>query len=153
MVNTVRQTKRRLGEILMDEGLLSETQVQEALKRQRETGELLGESLVKLGHVTETDIARTIATQFGYPFLNAAKYFIPAGVLPLVPVDMALDHQMIPLDKMWKILILATAGVVPPEVLEGIEKQNGVKIFLYVSTSSQILEAINKNYKAPPKKR
>ena len=152
MVNTVRQTKRRLGEILMDEGLLSEAQIEEALKRQKGTGELLGEALVKLGYVTETDIVRTIATQFGYPYLNATKYFIPAGILSLVPVELALEQQMIPLDKMGGVLLIATAGVVPPEVLEGIEKRTGLKIFLYASTSTQILEAIKKNYKTPVKK-
>ena len=152
MVNTIRQTKRRLGEILMDEGLLNETQVDEALKRQKATGELLGEALVKLGYVTEMDIARTLATQFSYPFLDAMKYFVPPEVLRLVPVDKALEHQMLPLDKMGKTLLLATAGVVPPEVLEALEKQTGLRIFLYVSTSTQILEAIKKNYKPPAKK-
>jgi hypothetical protein len=152
MVNTIRQTKRRLGEILMDEGLLNEGQVEEALKRQKATGELLGEALVKLGYVTETDIARTLATQFGYPFLDAMKYFIAPETLRLLPVDRALENQMIPLDRMGKTLMLATAGVVPPEVLESLEKQTGLKVFLYVSTSTQILEAIKKNYKPPAKK-
>lgn len=150
MVNIARQTKRRLGEILTDEGLLTEEQVQEALKRQKATGELLGEALVKLGYVTETDIARTIATQFGYPYLNAAKYQIPKEALALVPVETALEHQMVPLDKIGKLLVLAVAGVVPEEVFAEIEQRTHLKISVYVSTASQVHEAIKKHYQKAP---
>lgn len=152
MVNTTRQTKRRLGEILMDEGLLSEEQVQEALKRQKATGELLGEALVKLGYLTETDIARTIATQFGYPYLNASRYFIPKEAIALVPVETAVEHQLIPLDKLGKALLVAVSGVVPEEVFAEIERRTSLGISLYVSTSSQILDAIKKNYQQVVKK-
>lgn len=152
MVNTARQTKKRLGEILSDEGLLNEEQVQEALKRQKVTGELLGEALVKLGYVTETDIARTIATQFGYPYLDASKYEVPREALGLVPVEQALENQMIPIDKMGKILLIAVSGVVSEDVFAEIERRTSLTISVYVSTASQILDAIKKNYQKAPVK-
>ena len=148
MVTVARQTKRRLGEILTDEGLLTEDQIQDALKRQKATGELLGESLVKLGYVTENDIARTVSTQFGYPYLNAARYFIPRDIIALVPVETAVEHQIVPLDSIGKCLLVAVAGVVPEDVLVKLEQRTGLSCCIYVSTGSQILDAIKRNYQA-----
>jgi type IV pilus assembly protein PilB len=145
MANFTRQTTRRLGEILLEEKLVTVTQLQEALKRQYTTGELLGEALVNLKIVTETDIARVIARQFGYPYFNAAKYDIPGEALALIPVDVAIEHQIIPLDRIGDVLLLAVAGVVPAEVLDGLARRTRLHLFVCISTASQILEALKKN--------
>lgn len=144
MVNA-RHARRRLGEILVDKGLLSVDQVEKGLKRQMATGELLGEALVKLGVISENDIARTLAIQLGLPYLNAARYAIPREVVPLVPVDTCLEHRLIALDRMPSVLLVAMSGDVPADVLSEITERTGLAPRLCVSTSSQILEAIKKN--------
>jgi len=58
----------------VDEGLVKEEQVQEALRRQRATGESFGEILVAMGFVSEVDIARTLVKQSGLPYIDASKY-------------------------------------------------------------------------------
>jgi hypothetical protein len=145
MAHMTRQTTQRLGELLLEEKLVTITQLQQALKRQYTTGELLGEALVKLKVVTEADIVRVLCRQFGCPYLNAAKYNISPAALNLIPVDVAIECQIVPLDKIGNVLLLACAGLVGAEVLEAIARRTKLQIFLCISTSSQILEAVKKN--------
>jgi hypothetical protein len=99
MPGFIRQTTRRLGELLLEEKLVTVPQLQRALQRQYATGELLGEALVTLGVVTEADIARVIARQVGCPYFDASSYDISPEALSLVPVDVAIEYQLVPLDR------------------------------------------------------
>ena len=134
MVQISRLSKKRLGEILLEEGLVREDQVQEALKRQKATGELLGEAFVSLGYVTEMDIARALVRQFGLPYLDASAYRIPKEAVQAVPREFLWQNSMIVLDKIGKALVVAVAGIVNPEVLEKLEKSTGSQVFVYIST-------------------
>ena len=64
-----RMTKRRLGELLQAEGLVTEEQVKIALVEQRKESLFLSEALIRLGYVTDQSIASIIAQQFNLPFL------------------------------------------------------------------------------------
>ncbi len=145
MAHSARQNTRRLGEILLEEKLVSVAQLQQALKRQYTHGETLGEALVALKLLTETDIARVIARQLGCPYLDASRYDIPSDALRLIPVDVAVECQILPLDRIGRTLLLACAGVVPREILDAIENRTRFRVFLCVSTAGQILEAIKRN--------
>lgn len=149
MVNIAKLTKKRLGELLVNEGLLTEDQVKEALNEQKKTGELLGEVLVKLGYVTEMDIARTIATQFGLPYIDASRYFVSKDVLNVCTAEELMRYQMVPLDKIGSILIIAVSGLLNEEVFEELEKRTSCNIHLFVSTSSQVLQAIKTYFQQP----
>src|SRR5262245_13290272 len=107
MAQIAKLVRKKLGEILVEEGILGEDQIQEALKRQRETGELFGEALAQLGYLTEYDIARTIVKQFGLPFLDASKYRIPKEAFQAVPSEMQIQNHFVVLDKIGKTLLLA----------------------------------------------
>lgn len=143
MVNIAKLTKKRLGEILVSEGLVSEEQVQEALKKQTESGELLGEILVRLGYVTEGDIARTIATQFSLPYIDAARYHIAKEVVDLVPIETLMENQFVVLDRIGKTLIIAVSGLLNEKVFEELERRTGCQVQLYVSTATQVAKAVN----------
>ena len=145
MAQISKLVRKKLGEVLVEEGLLRDEQVQEALKRQRATGEFFGESLVALTYCSEMDIARTIVRQFGLPYIDAAKYRIPREVLDAVPADLMWQNQFIVLDKIGKAMLVAVSGILPGEVFERIERISGSQIFLYVSTVSQVGEALKKH--------
>ena len=144
MVNVPRLVRKKLGEILVEEGLLKETQIQEALRRQQESGGLLGEVLVKLEYVSEIDIARAIAKQFGLPYIDAAKYNISKDAFAIVPVEMMTENQFVILDKIGRTLIVAVSGVLNGEVFESLERTSGSRLFIYVSTVGSVHEALKK---------
>lgn len=142
MVNIAKLTKKRLGEILVSEGLVNDEQIQEALKKQSESGELLGEILVRLGYVTEGDIARTIATQFSLPYIDASRYNIGKEIVDLLPIESLMENQFVALDRIGKTLIIAVSGLLNEKVFEELERKTGCQIQLYVSTAAQVAKAV-----------
>jgi len=65
-----QKPRLQLGELLVEKGLITEVQLDEALSERREHGGLLGETLVRLGFIFEDELARTLAEQAGVPFVN-----------------------------------------------------------------------------------
>jgi len=145
MAQISKLVRKKLAEILVEEGLLRDDQVSETLKRQRATGEFFGDALVQLTYCTEVDIARSIVRQLGLPYIDASKYRIPREAVESVPGELMWQNQFVVLDKIGRALVLAISSVLPGEVFEKLEKVSGSQLFLYVSTGAQIREALKKN--------
>jgi len=145
MVQIAKLIRKKMGEVLVDEGLLKDDQVQETLRRQRATGESFGEILVSMGFVTESDIARTLVKQSGLPYIDASRYRVNKDGIQAVPADLLWQNQIIVLDKIGKTMLVAISTVISPEILEKLERVSGSQIFVYVSTWSQIQTALEKN--------
>jgi hypothetical protein len=145
MAQISKLVRKKLAEILVEEGVLREDQVAEALKRQRATGEFFGESLVQLTYCTEQEIARTVVRQLGLPYIDASKYRIPREAVESLPGELMWQNHFIVLDKIGRALVLAITSVLPSEVFEKLEKVSGSQLFLYVSTFGQIREALKKH--------
>src|SRR6185295_11307361 len=145
MVQIAKLIRKKMGEVLVDEGLVKEEQVAEALRRQRATGEGFGEILVAMGFVSEVDIARTLVKQSGLPYIDASKYRINKDGIQAVPAELMWQNQFIVLDKIGKTLLVAISNVLSTEVFEKMEKVSGSQIFVYVSTTQQVMQALDKN--------
>jgi hypothetical protein len=137
--------RKRLPEMLVEEGVLKDEQVAEIHRHMRATGEGFIDLLVKLGLATDMDVARVVTKQSGLPFIDAARYRIDRDVLKGVPVDFMRQNQVVILDKIGKTLLVAVAGVSSPEVYEKIEKATGSALFIYVTTARQVAEALDKH--------
>ena len=87
MARGARATRKRLGEILLEESVIGENELWAALQQQRQTGKLLGETLVEMGYATEDDVAGTIVMQFGTPYLSVEKYEISQEMLSIFPAS------------------------------------------------------------------
>ena len=147
MVRITRMTKKRLGELLSDEGLVNEEQIQEALRAQRKTGELLGEVLVRLEYVSEVDIAQTIVTQFGLPYIAVKQYYVTDDVMAVFPEQLMRKYQFVPLDKIGNIITIAVGGLINFDVLTELETTSKGRIQVFVSTWSEIKSAIDAQFK------
>lgn len=153
MVNIAKITKKRLGELLVSEDLITNEQVEDALKEQKKSNLLLGEALIKLGYVTEFDIAGAISAQFGLPYIDATHYSITKDVFELIPLDIMKQNQLVALDKIGNIINLAVSGPLSEKVFEEIEKKTGCEAYLFVSTASQIRKVIDEHAGAGDKKK
>lgn len=150
MPNITKITKRKLGEILINEGLITNEQVQEGLSEQQKTGGLLGENLIKLGYVTELDIAAAMSTQFNLPYIDATRYNISKEAFGLMPVDFM--KQFVILDKIGNIITIAISSPLGEKIFEEIEKKTSCQIFAFVSTSSQIKQVMQSMQSGDKKK-
>ena len=145
MVQIAKLIRKKMGEVLVDEGLVKEEQVQEALRRQRATGEGFGEVLVSMGFVSEVDIARTLVKQSGLPYIDASKYRINKDGIQAIPAELMWQNQFVVLDKIGKTLLVAISNVLSTEIFDKMEKVSGSQIFVYVSTTAQVQQALEKN--------
>lgn len=143
---TTRIVKKKLGEILVEAGLIKDEHIKAALEKQHKNGKMLGETLVELGFVTEEDIAQAISKQFGLPFIQIENYKIARLNLDGIDERVFFDKQMIPFDKIGKCLLVATAGPIEPEVIHDIEIKLHVSVFVYVSTPTRVKMKLNELY-------
>ena len=101
-----RVINKKLGQILLENGIISRDDLEEAIKKQKIDGKLLGEDLVDLGYATEEEITAAVSAQYGIPYLSLEQYEIESSIINLVPEHMAKKHRYIPLDRMGDILTL-----------------------------------------------
>jgi type II secretory ATPase GspE/PulE/Tfp pilus assembly ATPase PilB-like protein len=87
----------KLGEVLINKGLLTEERLRLALANQKITGTMIGEALIKLGFVSSNEIARTLAEQAGIPFVDLAEYAVAEEAIRLIPKEVAEKTGFIPL--------------------------------------------------------
>ncbi len=100
----------RLGDLFVREGLITEQQLQEALKEAKETKTRIGYALVKLEFVKEDELTRALAKQFRVPAVDLDKVKVEEKILKLVPEDVAMKHRVLPLRKVGRTLTVAMAN-------------------------------------------
>jgi len=144
VVNVTKLVKRRLTDILLEEGLLKDDVLQEALNRQRASGEPLPTVLQKMGVLAEIDLARSIAKQYSLPYIDASKYKVGREVMDAIPLESLRQHHFVPLDKIGRCMLLAISNVPAIDVMETLERHTGSQFFIYVSTVSQVETVITR---------
>src|SRR2546425_3674779 len=100
---------RRLGDLLVADGLLTPAQLQKALGEQKGSTEKLGSVLIKLGFINEEQLIGFLSRQYGVPSITLAQLEIDPGVLRLVPAPIAKKYEVIPVRKMGSSLAVAMA--------------------------------------------
>ena len=138
--------KRKIGEILMANGLITRKILDEALTYQSRSGGNITQYLIAHGYLKEEDLAKCISIQFGYPYLPLRSYEIPVGMTKLIPVSLVKKHWLIPVDKIQNIITLVMADPFDEEALAEVEKATGCKVQPFVGILSDILKAIEKYY-------
>ncbi len=146
MADLEKITKKRLGELLVAEGMISQEQLSEALQMQEQTGELLGEALVRAGFTTETEIAKTLCVQFAKPFMKPSKYDVSKEIVGLIPAKMMAEHMFMPVDRFGNLLVIAMAGLLDAAAFAQIQSSTGCEIEVYITTASDLRVALRKAF-------
>ena len=144
MPNVRRMTKKKLGEILLKEGIITAEHLKRALAEQKTSDKLLGEILLALDACSEKDISETISVQFSIPYISTSQYHISLDIAKLIPVDMMKKYLFVPLDRFNDLLTVAIAGFLNEEVFAEIEKKTRCQAQVFVATISDIKERIDK---------
>lgn len=152
MKNFKRISSKSLGELLVERGVIDREQVIMALACQKEKGGLFGEVLVALKFATEEDIAQALTCQYGFPYLPLASYEIEPEVISSVPENVCRQFCLLPIDKIGKSLTIAMADPLNTKAVEDVELLTGCAVQMFVSTTGDVKEAIEKYYKknTPP---
>ena len=131
---------------MVERGLITVEQLEEALNKQRQKGGLIGEILVDMGLVKEEDIAQTLTAQYGFPYLPLSNYDIDPEVLKVIPARVARQYFLLPIDKIGNCLTVAMSNPLNLQAIEDVEMLSGCMVQTFVATSSDIRAAIEKYY-------
>jgi len=144
MSSSSRTHRRRIGEILVNEGLVTSEQLEEALRVQKKTGDLLGSVLMDMGLVAESDIAKTMCLQYQLPFITFQNYEFDEKLLGLFPKDFLHKHRLLPFDRVGDMLLVLVTEIPQDQVLEEIPKLTHLNTALYVGYLSEVTNQLNR---------
>jgi type IV pilus assembly protein PilB len=136
----------RLGELLTKASLITQDQLKDALKVQKETGGKLGETLIKLGFVSEEDITECLSQQFGVPSINLAHFEIDGSVIKLIPADVARKYNILPVNKTGATITIAMADPTNVFAMDDIKFMTGYNVEPVVASELGIRAAIDNYY-------
>ncbi|MDA8441203.1 MAG: ATPase, T2SS/T4P/T4SS family [Peptococcaceae bacterium] len=134
--------RRRLGEILIEHGLLTPEQLQVALDTQVNTPDKLGAVLVDLGYLSETNLMAVLEFQLGIPYVNLAKSPVDGEIAQIINENLALRHKVIPIGKRGEKLVLAMADPLNVFAIDDTRIATGLDIIPVLSGESEITMAI-----------
>lgn len=137
---------KKLGELLIETGLIDDFQLQSALSQQRNWGGKLGSILVEMEFVREEDVARAIAKQYRTPWANLFDPEIPDTVLKVIKKDMAKKYNVVPVRKESGGLIVAMSNPLDIDVIDALRFATGFQIKPALALESELKDAIRKYY-------
>ena len=152
MAELIRQpqvSRLRLGDILVSAKLVTRDQLQEALSGQTSGGGRLGEHLVKLGHLAETDLKRYLAKQLGLAFDPGPELDLDPATARLVTEDVANKYQALPLRQDGNALRVAVVDPLNYQALDHVALQTGRQINPVVVTGATLQRAIIRVFGIP----
>jgi type IV pilus assembly protein PilB len=138
----------RIGEQLIHEGLVSREQLSKALEDARANGTRVGFSLVKLGFLGEQDLVRALARQHRIPAVDLERVKLDPKILKLVPTEIAVKHQVLPLRRVGRTLTVAMANPTDLGVLDDLKFVTRLDIEPVIAGDFSLRKIIEKEYEA-----
>jgi type IV pilus assembly protein PilB len=138
--------KTRLGELLVQQGILKEEELQYFLEKQKTSKKRLGELLVEAKAVTKTDLVQILSSQLGIPYLDLETTVIEPEALALFPEAFARKYTCIPVSLHENTLTVAMADPLNLTALEDLRFSTNKEIQPALAVDTSILAAIDKHY-------
>jgi type IV pilus assembly protein PilB len=139
--------QRRLGQILVDLGYLTEDQLWDVLEEQKQSpGEIIGQVAIRMGLVTEVQVTEALAEQWGMPVVSLAETTIPPNVLEIVPQTMADIYKIMPVSLKNNVLTVAMADPQNVAALDDLRNFLGYDVRGAVSNLHDVEQAIARYY-------
>ena len=139
----------RLGDILLEQEVIDQEALNAALKQSKEEGQRLGEYLVDKGIVTEIKLAKALQYQLGYRFIDLGTVEIPDDITGLVRGDVLRKYKMMPYERDAKNPnVLRVAMVDPMDIMaiDDVEIITNLQVEPVVATQSAVAAALDKYY-------
>lgn len=140
--------RRRIGELLVDAGLIQKEQLQEGLNTQAAKGGKIVETLIALGYLDAEAFVGFLARQPGVASIDLSKYEIPRELIELIPREMAVEHEIFPIDKLGRLLTVGMVCPLDSATVQRIEERTGLRVKPLLCAPSDIRSAIERYY--PP---
>ena len=142
--------KRPLGKIMLQRKLVSQEQLDQALRTQKRANEPapIASQLVDQGSVKEVEALRALSEQYGVPGIDLAQIAVVLETLEVLPREVAVSHRILPLLVRGERLFLAMADPQEKRVVDEIEFVTGKKVYPYVAVQTTLIKVIAEAYDA-----
>jgi type IV pilus assembly protein PilB len=133
-------TRMRLGDMLVGRGIITSSQLEQALEHQRlkEHRKLLGEVLVELNFASETQVLEVLAQGYGIPFVQRTAKIADPKVVEILPRDFVEEHKVLPLFLVRGTLTIAVSEPANLYLVEEIQRLTGYEVHIVAATVSEI---------------
>lgn len=138
--------KKRLGELLQESNLITHSQLEEALKVQKDSGERLGKVLIELGYVTEQDIINVLEFQLGIKQVTVIADDLDPETVKLIPEALARRHMVVATKLTGRTLTVAMVDPLNVVAIDDLRLATGYEIEPVIASESDIEKAIQKIY-------
>jgi len=145
-LDTQNQGRKSLGQLVLDEGLVSEIQLNLARREQKRQGLMLGEVLIELGFISADALTDTLAHQSKTDVVDLINISIDPDVLSLIPHKEAIKHKLIPLEFTDGVLTVAFADAFNVVAIDAIERITGFTVKVVSASESTVLAAVEQHY-------
>ena len=119
----LKNPSARLGDILIEEGIITAEQLEKALVKQKSDGGFLGQWLIDMGFLDQETLTMVLVKQCHIPHLNLLDYQIDPDIVRLIPQELCLQHRILPVDKLGKILTVAMVDPLNIDALTAIRER------------------------------
>ena len=137
----------KIGEMLVQKGLITTEQLEAAIEKAKETGHVLGKVLIDLKMLSEAQLLNTLGVQLGLPFYPSLKKIdIGKNVIDSVPVKFVWHYKFMPVRLQGSILTIAVFDPMEIWSMEDLKLHLGFNIERVLATEEEIMAAIRKHY-------
>jgi type IV pilus assembly protein PilB len=143
-MTTVKRKAKQLGQILIEQGLITPAQLEQALEEHRKTPKSLGRVLIDLGLIKEADLVRALAEQVGLEFVDLSDYHIDPSATTLLPDALARRYRAIPIGERDGKLLVAMSDPANVYALDDIRTITNRDVQPVVATAADVEQAIQK---------
>lgn len=136
--------RKRLGDILQDQGLITEQQLATALEEQLRTGDRLGQALVKLGFVTADQVAEALSEHLNIGRVDFSRRYIAPEVVNLIPATLIASQHVLPLEVEDGYLVVAMADPLNINTIDDLQRLTKKIIKPLIATKEEIDDAFQR---------
>jgi type IV pilus assembly protein PilB len=138
--------QKPLGERLIDAGVITEAQLNLALREKKRNGGYLGSVLVKLGFITEEVLTDSLAAETQTEVVDVINVVIDDAVLDLIPYEVAKKNRVVPIGIDNKLITVAMADAFDVVAIDNIEKLTGMQLDVTSAPEADISDALERHY-------
>lgn len=139
--------KIRIGDLLIEQGIITQEQLDTALVEQRKSGQKLGKALIELGYVKETDIRNILSSQFNIPYVNLSQFKFNPDLVLLLPETLARRYRAIVLSKQADELVVGMADPTDIFAYDAIARHLDTKFKQAVISESELIKTFDLVYR------
>ncbi len=139
--------RKRIGDILVDMGVIDRTQLEKALEESKRTGIMVGEVLLKLGWINEEQLQMAVAVQSGAQILNISDVRVDQFLINQIPTEFVSSYNVFPFEKENNTIKVAMNNPFDVVARDKLARMTGCRVIPFVAPREWIINAIDLYFK------